>query len=116
MTTTPTAQPTLTPPPVNPLLIPKKVYLGQMVEIVSDNAWGGEQFTLDHEALSAITGDVPETSVTLIAECRQCAFSTELDADEDDHSSIEFRVWHHEQASPGHVIGYRTNITRSWES
>lgn len=112
--TTPTTQPT--PPPVNPLNIAKKVQIGQLLDVIDD----GETLhhvRLDGDALSAIERQVLDrmTTVTIIAECRHCAFTAEVDADDGDHSGIEFRVWRHERDFPGHVIGYRTDTVRWWE-
>ena len=102
-----------TPPPVNPLNIPKKVAYGQLL--------GGDEGTrppyqarLDDDLLRP-EPVIHKARVTLIAECRHCHFTATIDADDDDHDGIEFRVWHHEQANPGHSIGYRTEIARWWE-
>lgn len=114
--TTPTTQPT--PPPVNPLNIAKKVQIGQLLEISDGNLAGAKLRVTEtgaYEAVMGAYGEDPETTVTIIAECRHCAFTAEVDADDGDHSGIEFRVWRHERDFPGHVIGYRTDTVRWWD-
>ena len=77
--TTPTTQPVSdipTTPPVNPLNIAKKVQIGQLLEVIDDGDTT-YRVRIDRDAMDAIAHQAyaRSTTVTIVADCRHCAFT-----------------------------------------